>query len=260
MVQIESAQNPKFKFLKELLSSKGIKTEGHFLLSGKKLILECLKNKSDAKFSANFNTHFNVAYEVLTDEMEPLTDLSPQNILHLKKELFKVIDVIGTKFNILVLKLPHISQLDISVKPQKPEVILPLGDPHNLGAMIRSCVAFGFKKIILTQEAAHPFLPKVIKSSSGAVLKAELFWGPSVHDITSPCLALTADGKNIQNFSWPAQFRLLVGEEGLGLPPHIPVTPLSIDMTNEVESLNATVAMSIALHQARTYLLTQKHK
>jgi RNA methyltransferase, TrmH family len=235
---IESAQNSKYKLFKSLLSAKGIKQEKLFILSGRKLVEESILQRSPL-----------LAWEIITEEQAPLSDLPDEKIIQLPKGLFKELDALGTYCNLLVIKLPEFHQGDLNQKPYNAELILPLSDPGNLGAMIRSAVAFGVKKIWLTKEAAHPFLPKAIKASSGACFLAEFYLAPSIQDIESPCIALEANGETIKNFQWPTNFRLLVGEEGKGVPSQIPITPISIDMEPGVESLNATVAMSIALHQ-----------
>ena len=61
-------------------------------------------------------------------------------------------------------------------------------------------------------------------------------------------LALDMHGKNLGTFTWPRNARLLIGEEGQGVPASKAFEFLSIPMAREVESLNATVAASIALY------------
>lgn len=238
MILIESPQNSRFKTLKSLLFSKGIKDEGQYILSGQKLVLEAIKS----------HPHL-IQYEILTSALNQLSPLNSDKVIQLTPTLFKELDVVGTQSNLLILKLPQIPEIDLEIDPQTPEVILPLSDPSNLGAMIRSSVAFGISKIILTKESAHPFLPKAIKASSGACLFAEFYLGPSIYDISSHCLALDGGGSLIQDFKWPKKFRLLVGEEGKGIPQNVPATKLSININPQIESLNATVAMSLALYQ-----------
>jgi len=235
---IESVQNTTFKMFKSLLSAKGIKQEQLFILSGKKLVEESIQQR-----------HELVVWEIISSDCQSMTNLPAEKIIQLPNAMFKELDVLGTYYNLLVMKLPDFYHGDLNKLPQKAELILPLSDPGNLGAMIRSAVAFGVKKIWLTKEAAHPFLPKAIKASSGACLLAEFYLAPSIQEITSSCIALDAGGENIQTFSWPNSFRLLVGEEGKGVPKQIPITPISIHMEPGIESLNATVAMSIALYQ-----------
>jgi RNA methyltransferase, TrmH family len=234
---IESAQNNHYKLFKSLLSSKGIKQEQLFILSGKKLIEESIAQRHDL-----------IVWEIVTGDYQPISNLPADKIIQLPNALFKELDVLGTYYNLLVMKLPDFHQGDLNQLPQKAELILPLSDPGNLGAMIRSAVAFGVKKIWLTQEAAHPFLPKAIKASSGACFLTEFYSAPSIQEIRSPCIALDAGGEILEDFQWPNHFRLLVGEEGKGVPKQIPITPISIRMEPGIESLNATVAMSIALH------------
>lgn len=235
---IESEHNSSFKLLKSLLSSKGIKSEQLFILSGKKLVEESIQQRSSM-----------IRWEILTEGQRSQTQLPSHYIIHLPKSLFNELDQLGTHFNLLVMQLPEFLQSDLSEEPEAAELILPLGDPSNLGAMIRSAAAFGVKKIWLTKESAHPFLPKSIKASSGACFLVDFLLAPSIQDIQSRCIALDAGGENLQTFNWPKNFRLLVGEEGQGVPKHIPITPISISMEPGVESLNATVAMSIALYQ-----------
>ena len=57
----------------------------------------------------------------------------------------------------------------------------------------------------------------------------------------------TAGGEDLTRFDWPADMRLILGEEGQGVPTDCPAGRLSVPTTGAVESLNATVAVSVAL-------------
>ena len=100
----------------------------------------------------------------------------------LPADLFAQLDVLGTHFNILTIEQPEIATInDIDAhKPRGMEVVLPIGDPGNLGALIRSCEAFSISRVILTKEAAHPFLPKTVKASVAAYLRTPLARGPAL--------------------------------------------------------------------------------
>ncbi len=172
---LESAQNDTFKKLLSLTSAKGLKEEGLFLLSGEKLIREFLETPN-----------LEVVYEVMGLKHKPITSFKP---VQLSTELFDQIDVVGTHFNILVLKQPEIPVLDIAThKPDGIELVVPIGDPGNLGALIRSAEAFGMPRVILTREAAHPFLPKSVKASAGSVLRVTLARGPALAEFPDPAL------------------------------------------------------------------------
>lgn len=247
MLSISSAQNATFKTLLGLTTAKGLKKSGLLLLSGEKLIREFLRQP-----------HLKIHYEISRKGLKPLAIPAAEHPqlerIELSTELFDQLDVLGTHFNLLVLAQPEIKTLYseelTNYKPRGLEVVLPIGDPGNLGALIRSCEAFAVPRVILAQEAAHPFLPKTIKSSAGSVLRLPLMRGPALKIFPASCIALDMQGTPLNSFSWPKNGLLLVGEEGVGLGDHIYQHTISIPTTN-VESLNVVVAASIALaHRA----------
>lgn len=237
MTLIESAQNSIFKKYQSLTTSKGIKKEKLFLLSGSKLVQEFLKN---AKLE--------IECEIISPDLKPL--LSQKKPVLFSQKLFQELDVLGTHFNLLAIHLPEMPTADLTKAPSGLELICPLGDPSNMGALARSALAFGVKKMILTEESSNPFLPKAIKSSSGALLQLELAKTTSLSHLPENIIALDAAGTSLHEFSWPKNCRLLVGEEGPGLQGKKFARTLKIP-TNNVESLNAVVAASIALHNYR---------
>lgn len=253
-----------------------------FLLSGKKLVLEFLKMKTD----------FEIVYEVLRADLTPLTNKNMT--LQLTKELFHQLDVLGTHFNIFVCKVPEFTASDFSMKsnPQldkktpirvqrdsrlgaipvpenkaeRFQIVAPLQDPQNLGALIRSCAAFGVSTIHLTQESCHPFLPKSLKASSNGILHVKFCKAPALKDVhidQHPVLVLDEGGQDLHEFikscdsKWTGY--LLVGEEGQGISKVSEQMKqknwqkISIPMKN-VESLNASVAASIFIYSLRLAL------
>jgi len=243
---IESPNNGSFKKLLGLTTAKGLKAERLFLLSGEKLVREFLAKPN-----------LKIVYEITEPALKPVAKSTPQ--LQFSALLFQRIDVLGTDFNILVLAQPPIATLKsndlLTYVPHTIEAVVPVGDPGNLGALIRSCEAFGVPRIILTKEAAHPFLPKSVKASAGSVLRLPIIRGPALAEFPDTCIALAMDGTPIKNFIWPKNGLLVVGEEGQGLGKAVRgksrfACRVSIPMTN-VESLNVVVAASIALaHKA----------
>jgi len=252
MPLIESPQNDMFRKILSLTFARGLKKEGLFLLSGKKLIAEFLRDPN-----------LKIMYEVTAPGMKAVAVLSSDHPaakeIQLSSELFAQIDVLGTHYNILVLEQPVMADLKeadlLTYKPRGIEVVMPIGDPGNLGALIRSCEAFGVPRVILAQEAAHPFLPKSVKASAGSVLRLPLIHGPALNMFPDTCLALDMDGVSIDDFTWPKDGLLIVGEEGPGFDDGGTFKKFKNRIripTQNVESLNVVVAASIALaHKAR---------
>lgn len=237
MLEISSPSNALFKKLLSLTESKGLKKENLFLLSGKQLVSEFLQNPG-----------LNVISEIYCEGMTPTLPLKSQ--LKFSKELFNELDVLGTHSPILAIEQPKLKIWDPLVQQEGLTLLTPLGDPSNLGALLRSAEAFQVKKVVLLSEAAHPFLPKAVKASAGSVTRIQMEKGPSVRDLSSipgKWVGLDMNGKKLPDFQWPQGCFLLVGEEGAGLPQLPQIEKISIP-TFQVESLNATVAASIALY------------
>jgi TrmH family RNA methyltransferase len=249
MLEISSEQNETFKDLLSLTESRGLKKSDRYLYSGQDLTQELLSQYPEAPL-----------YEIISEKMVP--HLNIKKVIKLSEKLFKQIDVLGTKSSILVLPQVEIESLTLDdlIKAKGPSVLLPLGDPGNLGAALRSCSAFGIKSVVLLKESAHLYLPKTLKAAAGAHLNLNFHYGPSIQDFSQvsqsfksmrsqrPLLVLDQKGQPLNQFQWPKDFMLLIGEEGAGIPLSCPGTVLSIPMKN-VESLNANVALSIALYE-----------
>lgn len=244
MIEISSKSNDHFRRWADLASARGIKKHHEFILMGEKLIEEFLENPT-----------FKVKAELVHEDLRSLTmtasSLKGQRIpvFKLPKALFNELDVVGTHYNLLVLEPKEIENLPETSTPHGLEVVCPLGDPSNLGALARSALAFGANKLILTEESCNPFHPKAIKASAGALLKLPVYRVGKFMEFVAQnedVYALDMKGEDIARFKWPKNLRLAIGEEGPGFSGIKGLKRLSV-ATQGVESLNATVAASIAL-------------
>lgn len=251
MISVSSEQNEHFKRWRGLDTSKGIRKAGEFLLMGEKLVAEYLASASvpDGAF-ARFPLRAELGPEGFTPRTRAWREQLRHPICSLPPKLFEVLDVLGTKAPLLALTLPELPLFEPGSAPQGLELVCPVGDPGNLGAIVRSAAAFGVQRLILTEEASLPFHPKALKASAGAALSQPFAKGPSLKAWTSTSgeWALDMRGESLETFRAPANLRLLLGEEGPGLPAGLSVPRLSI-ATGPVESLNVAVAAGIALHQ-----------
>lgn len=242
---LESPENPKFKIWKSLLQSRGIKKEGLFLVFGPKLVQEVIERHPQSCVSLILSPRSKEApreYRFLPGQVIKFV---------LRNDMYKELDVLGTQDDILVCELPTLPRWDGSQPPEGLELLVPLGDPSNLGAVLRSAQAFQCSRIVILSESAHPFHPKAIRAAASGLLSLPLAWGPSLRQTPEirDCWALDSDGQSLRSFQWPKNIRLLVGEEGQGIPESFPRNRrISIPMAPQSESLNAAVAASIALY------------
>ena len=240
---ISSSQNAHVKRWSALREARGIERFRQCLVSGEKVVRETLAQ------------HPALCLELIHLTGAPLSFSIPAHVktYALTTPLFEKIDLFGTGAPTLVCQIPPCPSADLEARPQGLEILCPLGDPANVGALIRTSAALGVKRVILLKESAHPYHPKAIRAASGTTFTVSLAQGPSIKDLPEPATWVTLDtqGESLSAFHWPKDIRLLVGEEGLGLPPRSSGKRLAVPMTDSVESLNAVVAAGMALYAYR---------
>lgn len=242
---IVSRDNADFKKLCKALTPKGIKKENFCLVSGAKVIADVLQRHSEL-----------VQAWITVQGGPPPPPVAPESILWLElhKALFDLLDVFGTGHALLSVRVPP-------CPPWSPEeglepgctLFVPFQDPENVGAVLRTAAAFGVTSVVLLKEAAHPFHPKAVRASAGAVFRLRLRTGPSLGDLptTLPLIALSQDGRPLEQSVFPSSFALVAGLEGQGLPEKWRKRAVAIPMAPGTESLNAATAMAVALYEWR---------
>ncbi len=251
---ITSADNQVYRSLVDCLQSRGIKKNQQFILSGERATLEIMERSPemirDIVVVANDKAEATVAVQAFKGKMP-----DQAIILGIPKELFETLDVNGTRKPLLVVRTPELPQANLDVATAGLEIFCALGDPANVGALLRSAAAFGASRVVLLKESASPFHPKATRAASGSTMITPLASGPSINELSqvkrhkdAPWIALDMLGTNIANHKWPKNARLIIGQEGQGVPQSTEFEHLKIEMKNDIESLNATVACSIALY------------
>ena len=135
-----------------------------------------------------------------------------------------------------------------------------LHDPHNVGAIIRSAVAFGASAILIPEHNQAPITGTVIKTSAGMVFRIPIVKIGNVNQTIRLLkekrmwvygLVMNGDTtlKDAQ-FDTPTLF--VVGNESTGIREktlELCDVKLSIPMQPGCESLNASVAASVVLYE-----------
>lgn len=250
---ISSKENKLYKELKKNIKPDGIKKGNNVVISGKKIIEDyLLNNYNKAKHLIIYDGYFenSHSFEKIIQNLA-----KEKKVIILKKGLFNDIDPLGSGSPILITEKPEIPTWDETLS-KGCNLIIPFQDPTNVGSVIRSAVGLDIEKIIITKESANIFNPKSVRTSSGAVFSKKIVSGPTLSEIINfaeksktQVVSLDSKGKDITNFKFPESFLLLPGIEGPGLPEEMKKNSVAIPLSDEIESLNATVATSITMYE-----------
>jgi len=127
-----------------------------------------------------------------------------------------------------------------------------VGDPGNVGAIVRSAQAFGADCVALGPRCADPHSPKAVRASMGAIFFVSLARVQDVGELPRERVALLADAEQelVGGDGDAAALTLLVGAERDGLPADVVAAcERSARIPIASESLNAAMAATVALYE-----------
>ena len=148
-------------------------------------------------------------------------------------------------------------------KDESPLIVLcdEITDPHNLGAIIRTCEAVGAHGIVIPKRRSAGLTAAVAKASSGAVFHTSV---ARVSNITSAIAELKKAGVWVFGASSDGETQLweseltgaaafVVGSEGAGMRRLVRDNCdfcIRIPMFGKISSLNASVSAALLMYEA----------
>ena len=133
-------------------------------------------------------------------------------------------------------------------------------DPGNVGTILRTADAAGFDGVLLSEQCADVFSPKVLRATMGSVFRMPMLHTAALQqELTRlagegySILSSQLDGTPFYERQGVAEwFVLVIGNEGNGVSPAVQATAthrLRLPMRGGAESLNAAVAAGIMMYE-----------
>ena len=165
----------------------------------------------------------------------------------------------------IILSIPdyQYNNLDSIINSNSDDVVVILDhleDPHNLGAIIRTCEAAGIKSIILSKNRQVQVNATVMKTSAGTLQNINLVLVSSIANCIDSLkdngywivgTSLT-DSVDYRTVDYSGKIAIVIGNEGSGISSLVAKKCdflVKIPMYGTTNSLNASVAAGIMIYE-----------
>ena len=176
-----------------------------------------------------------------------------------KNKLDKMVDGVHQG---IVLKIADYEYKDISELNSDIVVMLDhLEDPHNFGAIIRTCEAAGVKDIIIPKDRSVKVNSTVMKTSAGCLDRVNIYEVTNLVQTINYLkknnywiIGTDMEGTDYKDIDYKGKIVIIIGNEGNGMSRLVKETCdfiATIPMLGEVNSLNASVAAGIIIFETR---------
>jgi len=150
---------------------------------------------------------------------------------------------------------------DVLAKPSHLVILETLQDPGNLGTILRAGEGAGITGIVMNEETADIYNPKVIRATMGSIYRVPFVYVKDLKGALSElknagvCLyaAHLKGTKSYEEADYTADTGFLIGNEANGLTDETAKLAdcyIRIPMAGKVESLNAAIAASVLMFEA----------
>ena len=222
---------------------------------GKNVAIETLRNRQPIK-KAYIYRNF--------QDKNIISELQKRNIPIKFVDKFELDKLAKGNHQGIMLSIPdyEYTPLDELLKKENALLVIldHLEDPHNLGAIVRTCEAAGVDGIIIPKNRCVDVNSTVMRTSVGALdyvkiaqvtnlvgtmkeLKEKGFW----------IVGTAMDGTDYQEIDYRGNTAIVIGNEGNGMARLVKENCdfiASIPMNGKVNSLNASVAAGIIIYEA----------
>jgi TrmH family RNA methyltransferase len=257
---ITSRQHPLCKLVRSLHGAKGRRKHGLFIAEGGNAVTAALRARWPLKRLLVTPDDLEAGWGDVARDTQ--LDMQP-----VSAEIMEYLSEAQTSPGVIALAaLPQAqaseSSNSISTISDLLLVLDGVGDPGNVGTLIRSADASGAGRIALTPNSVDVFAPKAVRASAGSLFHlppplqdtAEgLSRTLQQHDVPL-IVAVAHGGQSCFEYSWPTRCALVLGHETRGISPVLEdaaTAHVTIPIFGRAESLNVAAAGAVLLYAWR---------
>ena len=256
MKQITSSDNRICRIIRQLDSRKHREKLGLYLIEGENLIEEAFKNNADIEFIA-----------VNEDRLSYYENLFGGRLLEcyvMPAGLFNRLAQTESSQGIMAaVRIPRLTQQQFMDCIAGGNVIVldRLQDPGNIGTILRTCDAAGYRGAVMIKGTADIYSPKVVRAAAGSVFRIPAYYTAGAREgvklLKDTGLQIIGTGFDTEDMYYDVDMRrntaVVIGNEGNGISEEMAALcdrTVKIPMHGNIESLNAAVAAGILIYES----------
>jgi TrmH family RNA methyltransferase len=236
---ITSAANPRLKLVRKLAARRQREKLGLFVCEGEDLVTAAL----DAGLEP---------VEALVDAERPALLERLPRAEEVASELMSEISTLAHPARVVAVF--RRADLSRGTDPPTGLALWHVGDPGNVGTLIRAADALGPAFVALSPGCADPAGPKALRASMGSLFRVPL---AGFDEAPGPRIALLPrDGRPLAELDFAKRVTFVLGAERTGLPDDVVARcdeVAFIPIAAGAESLNVAVAGALALYELRRH-------
>jgi TrmH family RNA methyltransferase len=229
------------KYIQSFAHKKHWAQESVFIIEGPKMLQEAIKaNWVIEKIYATKDWDADLGQS--GGDIEEIDDIMLSRISHLQ-----------TPNQVVALVQKKQYSIPVNYKDHFTIVLDGIQDPGNFGTIIRTADWFGIQQILVTEDTAGLYNPKVIQSTMGSCFRVQVQSGDVetiLKDSNLPVVGTLINGGSVYKEQLPSKGFLMIGNESKGIRPNLKsliTQPVAIPNFGGAESLNAAVAAGIVM-------------
>lgn len=264
LTRITSSDNSRIKLVRKLASRKGRSEERRFVAEGRNLISEIISRGIDIDFIMIPDSLMQDRGSRDAAMISELIDSSDVMVCELPEKEFNRLT--NADNGIEMLAVVRMADADPAIidalGPDDNILVLDcIQDPGNMGTLIRTAAAAGYKVIVALSGTVDIYSPKVLRATAGLVFGIPVIYVKGPDELAAMLsrnpkrLAVTVPdgGRPYYEEDLSRGIALVIGNEGNGVSDAVlemADVRVTLPMKGEVESLNAAVAAAILMYES----------
>jgi RNA methyltransferase, TrmH family len=235
---ITSVHNPRLRLVRRLQGRRQRERLGLFSCEGEDLV--------EAALAAGLEP-----VEVLVDAARPPKLPQLAHVEAVEPRLLAEVSALGHPPRALaIFRRADLPKLEAETAPPVGLALWHVGDPGNVGTLLRAADGLGPAFVALSAGCADPTGPKALRASAGAVFRVPL---GRFDEAPEPRVALVARGGTpLSEVALSERATFVLGAEREGLPDDVVAgcdAVATIPLAPQAESLNVAMTGAVALYE-----------